>query len=190
MRGPLKRQSLRDLVGGAQGVRPDGEPPGIHLRRCQPGVGWRRVGRRQPGKGRVAVDGPQQAVDFGIGRFDEKAARRGHDRSAEASGGLPQAQGGPVGPPRGGSDDRDPGRMPERQQFGVAGQHHQPLGKIGHGCREIEGRLLREPAAGDQAAQVAVAGRIFHQAHRPAIGVRIGQFRSDDGRDALLPAGA
>ena len=149
------------------------------------------------GEGEVIVHGvglhglqaPEQAVDLGIGRFDEKAVRRGHDRSTEAPGGLPQVQGGPVGSLRGGSGNRDPGRMPERQQFGVACQHHQSLGKIGHSRREIEGRLFREPAAGDQAAQVAVAGRIFHQAHRSAIGVRIGQFRSDDGRDALLPAG-
>jgi len=87
--------------------------------------------------------------------------------------------GGRQGVARHGGGHRYPGQVPGAQQIGVLGQHHQAGGVIGQNRLQVEVSI--HVAAGEQAAEVAVTGFIFHQAHGPLAAVGLGDFRPHNG---------
>ena len=66
------------------------------------------------------------------------------------------------------------------QHPGTAGEHHQPFGLLGNGGLQVKGGFFRKTTASDQTAQIAVAGRVFHQGDGPLAGGGIGQLGADN----------
>ena len=175
-----KSEPFGNFAGSADGFRPDIETLPVHCRRSQPCVCRGRVGRIQPGKVGVAVDGPQQAVHLCIGRIQKTTAGHGHRRHTETAGDFAQVQGAAVGFARQCRGDRRTGRISGLQHSGAAGQHHQSFGYFGNGGLQVKRGFFRETATGNQAAQVPIAGRAFHQGDGPFTGCGIGQLGTHD----------
>ena len=182
-----KRQFFRQGMRRRNRFGTGGKPLAITVGRRQPGVGRGHVLCRKAIQGCFPIDGPQKTMRGMLNRVQKKTARRRHHRKTVAPGNLPQ------GVCRGqrlpGKRRRHPntGCMPAFEQIGHPGQDHQALRPVGQGRRQAEG--TRHVTGRQQAAEVAVAGRVGHQANRPAATFRIGDLGPHDGCKAFTPAG-
>jgi hypothetical protein len=177
-----------DRGGGIQGIRAYGEAAAVLVGSGEPGVGRGDGLRRQARQAGVAVDGPQKAVDGEVVALDEITVGNGDHRHPAAAGRDLQGMAGNQGPARHRSGHRDAGVMPGREQSGIDGQNHQPVGAGDEIVFKIECLGLQVPSR-QQAAEVAVALLGFHQTHGAAAASGLGDLRAHDGGDAFAPAG-